>query len=65
MEGFDANKCGQGYDGCLTMAGNIGGVQKIMQEKYKKALFFHCASHKLNLVVNDLNCVPEIRNTIR
>lgn len=32
--------------------------------KIYKALFFHCTSHKLNLVVNDLNCVPEIRNTI-
>lgn len=46
------------------MAGKDGGVQKILREKYKKALFFHCARHKLNLVVNDLNCVPEIRNTI-
>lgn len=46
-ESFDAEKCvGQGYDGCSTMAGNIGGVQKLLREKYTKALFFHCASHK-------------------
>lgn len=63
-EGLEPEKCvGQGYDGCSTMAGNIGGVQKIFKDKYKKALYFHCASHKLNLVVNDLNNVPEIRNT--
>ncbi|XP_039307843.1 zinc finger MYM-type protein 1 isoform X1 [Solenopsis invicta] len=64
-ESFDVDKCvGQGYDGCSTMPGKDGGVQKILREKYKKALFFYCASHKLNLVVNDLNFVPEIRNTI-
>lgn len=27
-------------------------------------MFFHCASHRLNLVVNHLNSVSEIRNTI-
>ncbi|XP_060855554.1 zinc finger MYM-type protein 1-like [Metopolophium dirhodum] len=64
-EGLDGTKLvGQGYDGCATMAGKINGVQTILREKYPHALFFHCASHKLNLVVNDLNCVPEIRNTI-
>ncbi|XP_060858819.1 zinc finger MYM-type protein 1-like [Metopolophium dirhodum] len=64
-KGLDGTKLvGQGYDGCATMAGKINGVQTILREKYPHALFFHCASHKLNLVVNDLNCVPEIRNTI-
>ncbi|RVE46777.1 hypothetical protein evm_008561 [Chilo suppressalis] len=62
---IDVNKCvGQGYDGCATMAGKDGGVQKILRETFKKALYFHCACHKLNLVVNDLNNVPEIRNCI-
>lgn len=55
---------GQGYDGCSAMAGKEGGVQAHIRKKYKKALFFHCASHRLNLVVNDLNTVPEVRNTI-
>lgn len=63
--GLDPEKCvGQGYDGCSTMSGKDGGVQKILREKYKKALFFHCASHKLNLVVHDLNQIPAIRNTL-
>lgn len=63
--GLDPHKCvGQGYDGCSTMAGNNAGVQKLLQKTYPKGLFFHCASHKLNLVVNYLNSVPEIRNTI-
>jgi hypothetical protein len=57
-EGLDGTKhVGQGYDGCATMAGKVNGVQTILRDKYPHALFFHCASHKLNLVVNDLNCV--------
>lgn len=59
------NKCvGQGYDGCATMAGKDNGVQKVLRESYKKGLYFHFACHKLKLVVNDLNNVPEIRNCI-
>ncbi|KAL4142011.1 hypothetical protein QTP88_004543 [Uroleucon formosanum] len=59
---LDLNKCvGQGYDGCATMAGCISGVQKDM---YPRAHFFHCASHRLNLVINDLNVLPEVRNCI-
>jgi hypothetical protein len=64
-EGFDGMKfVGQGYNDCATMAEKINRVQSILLAKYPHALFFHCASHKLNLVVNDLNYVPEIRNTI-
>ncbi|CAH1115554.1 unnamed protein product [Psylliodes chrysocephalus] len=29
---------------------------------FPKGVYFHCASNKLNLVVNDLNQVPEVRN---
>ena len=31
---------------------------------YPKTAFVHCAAHRLNLVVNDLNSVEEIRNTV-
>uniref|UniRef100_A0A8D8QZ09 52 kDa repressor of the inhibitor of the protein kinase n=3 Tax=Cacopsylla melanoneura TaxID=428564 RepID=A0A8D8QZ09_9HEMI len=58
------NCIGFGFDGCSTMAGKENGVQAILRRKYKKAFFFHCSSHRLNLVVNDLNKVSEIRNTI-
>ncbi|CAH0405412.1 unnamed protein product [Chilo suppressalis] len=51
------------FDGCSTMAGKEGGVQAILRKKYP-ALYFYCSSHKLNLVVNDANAVPEIRNTV-
>ena len=53
---------GQGYDGCSTMAGKEGGVQKLIRDKHPKALYFHCASHILNLVINDLNNVKEVQN---
>lgn len=62
--GLNMNKLvGLGFDGCSTMAGKENGVQAIIRKKYKKVCFFHCASHRLNLVVNDLNKLPEIRNT--
>lgn len=62
---LDPIKCvGQGYDGAKAMSGHIGGVQTILRRKYQNGLFFHCASHRLNLVVNDLNKVVEVRNTI-
>ncbi|XP_045482085.1 52 kDa repressor of the inhibitor of the protein kinase-like [Harmonia axyridis] len=38
----------QGYDECSTMAGEIHGVQKIIRDKYKKVIHFHCAYHRLN-----------------
>jgi Domain of unknown function (DUF4371)/hAT family C-terminal dimerisation region len=62
---FDLSRLvGQGYDGCSAMAGKEGGVQKLIRDKYPKAIYFHCASHILNLVINDLNNVKEVRNAI-
>ncbi|XP_047141462.1 zinc finger MYM-type protein 1-like [Hydra vulgaris] len=58
------NLLGQGYDGCFTMAGKENGVQTKIQRIYPKAAFVHCASHRLNFVVDDLNDVAVIRNTI-
>ena len=52
----------QGHDGCSTMAGKDNGVQARIRKKYPKATFVHCASHRLNLVVNDLNSVVSVRN---
>lgn len=64
-EDLNINKCvGLGFDGCSTMSGKDGGVQAILRKKYTKAHYFHCSSHKLNLVINDLNSLPEIRNAM-
>jgi len=63
--GLDLQKMmAQGYDGCSTMAGEVSGVQKRIRNLYPKAYFMHCASHRLNLVINDQNKVVEIRNAI-
>ena len=58
------NILGQSYDGCSTMAGKENCVQTKIKRIYPKATFVHSASHRLNLVVNDLNDVAVIRNTI-
>lgn len=55
---------GLGFDGCSTMAEKEGGVQTFIREKYPKALFFNCSSHRLYLLVNDLNSEQQIQNTI-
>lgn len=47
------------------MAGNISKVQKRINEFYPIAHFFHCASRRLNVIINDLNSVMEVRNCIR
>jgi len=46
------------------MAGKVDGVGKLIRGRYNKALYFHCASHRLNLLINDLNKIMVIRNTI-
>ncbi|CAH1103847.1 unnamed protein product [Psylliodes chrysocephalus] len=63
--GLDLNNLvGQGYDGCSVMAGKENGVAARICQMYPKAQFFHCASHKLNLVLHDLNAVADVRNAI-
>jgi hypothetical protein len=47
---------GQGYDGASVMSGVHGGVQKIFRDSVadgQPVPFVHCASHNLNLVLND------------
>ena len=49
---FDMTLCrGQGYDGAGNMAGKCVGAAKLLRDKYPKALYLHCASHRLNLCV--------------
>ena len=42
--------CGQGYDGASTMSSEVKGVSGCIL-KNPKALYIHCSSHCLNLVV--------------
>lgn len=64
-KGLDLNKLiAQCYDGASVMTGHVGGVQKVVIIRYPMPLFFHCTNHVLNLVINDLNKVIELRNAI-
>lgn len=50
--GFDLTLCrGQGYDGAPSMGGKCGGAAKLLRDKYPKALYLHCALHRLNLCI--------------
>ena len=55
---------GQGYDGAATMSGEKSGVQKQIRDRQPKAVYTHCASHSLNLVVVSSCSVPPVRNAI-
>ena len=50
--GLNMQLCrGQGYDGAGNMSGSCSGASAIIRSKYPKAIYFHCASHKLNLCI--------------
>jgi len=44
---------GQGYDGASAMAGHVCGVQTRIRGYYPTAIFVHCASQSLNMVISD------------
>lgn len=47
-------KCyGQGYDGASVMSGAYNGVHAQIKNIQPNAEYVHCASHNLNLVIND------------
>ena len=53
---------GQGYDGASAMSGNLNGVQAHVRKAAPTAVYVHCSSHSLNLVLNSCCSVSEIRN---
>ena len=63
--GIDLRKMrGQAYDVCAAMKGDINGAQAIILRKFPKALYMHCSSNTLYLVVCHGENVPEISNCI-
>lgn len=53
---------GIGLDGATSMSGKHNGLQARLRKRQKKAKYVHCASHNLNLVLNDsVKNIPEIR----
>ena len=62
---LDKKECvGQSYDGASVMSGCSGGVQALMKKAgYINATYYHCASHKLNLVLGQASTVsPDIKS---
>ena len=53
---------GQGYDGASNMSSQVRGVQGLISQKNPKALYVHCNSHVLNLVIVKACSLPTIRN---
>lgn len=53
---------GQGYDGAGSMAGSVNGTAALISAQYPLALYFHCASHCLNLAVVKSLQVTNVRN---
>ncbi|XP_056428266.1 zinc finger MYM-type protein 1-like [Hyla sarda] len=52
--GIDKNDCvRQGYDGASVMSGRLNGVQARIKKEVPCALYIHCMSHRLNLVIVD------------
>mgnify|MGYP003502848750 FL=1 len=61
---LDPSLCvGQGYDGASVMAGKDGGVQKLIKDVgYHSAVYVHCASRRLNLVLSSTaEHYPEVK----
>ncbi|CAL4109816.1 unnamed protein product, partial [Meganyctiphanes norvegica] len=44
---------GQAYDGCSVMSGQYNALQAKFLRENKYAKYLYCASHSLNLVLND------------
>ena len=52
----------QTYDGASVMSGHISGVQSLVREDYPFASFFHCAAHRLNLLLcHSASSIPLVR----
>ena len=61
--GLTLDNCrGQGYDGAGNMAGRYDGAAALIKNDYPKALYVHCASHRLNLCVTSSCKIMTIKN---
>lgn len=50
---LDPSLCaGFSFDGASVMSGEKGGVQTILKETFPGAIYVHCSSHRLNLVLS-------------
>ena len=59
-----SNLCGQGYDGASGMSSESKGVSDRILQKNPKALYVHCSSHHLNLVVSRSCELQSVKNML-
>lgn len=57
-----ANMRGQCYDGASNMCGARCGVKAVVQEAAPKAMYYHCAAHRLNLSAVSACSIQAFRN---
>ena len=59
--GLDFSKCrGLGFNGASNMAGKTNGAAAVIQRRYLKALYVHCAAHRLNLCIAQTNSLTGV-----
>ena len=56
------NCCGQGYDGDGAVSGHFNGLSALILRENSKALYTHCASHRLNLVIGTSCKISTVHN---
>ena len=57
-----ADMRGQCYDGATNMSGARSGVKSIIQKAAPKAMYYHCAAHRLNLSVVSASSIHAFKN---
>ena len=63
--GLDPKLCrAQTYDGAGAMSVHINGCQVKFREEVPRALYYHCSSHQLNLVLSKASAVHGIQSMI-
>ena len=55
---------GQSYDGAGAMSGQIRGAASRISSKYPKAVYVHCAAHRLNLCIVKCCKIRTVSNMI-
>ena len=55
---------GQSYDGAGAMSGQIMGAASRISSKYPKAVYVHCAAHRLNLCIVKCSKIRTVSNMI-
>ena len=54
-----------GRTGASNMSGVFNGVQALIREDHPYAVYVHCFSHRLNLVLSGACGIPEIDQTLK